>query len=146
LTTANVVNNTVSLTSPLGETSPVGEMRPFTSSPVSTLPYEFNLTSIISVSEEAFEFVVRNPETSVSFRISEELSEELRSLKIDAEGEMRLMRDAESPDWQGLVIEFRIKDMSYPEILGLWDRVSKEAFEKIDPEAARKIDIVLSRS
>ena len=121
-------------------------LKPFLPSVDSTGDWQlFIMPPIPHMSDEVLMFLERNPETYMSLPLFEELSGTFRSLNVDATGEMRLIHDVESPDWEGLVFEFKIKNKSYPEILELWDKVTQEEFKKLDPRAAKKIEIILSR-
>jgi len=76
-------------------------------------------------------------------KASMRVAELLMGKHVGFDAEVSLFRDPESRDYEIYMVRFKLRGLSYDEVLDLWDEASRRAHSDLPPETSEKVCIVL---
>lgn len=96
------------------------------------------------IADEVFELVGRHPQLGEFVQASASAIQLLADKKVPFLVHVSQAVDVESPEWQGLSIEFHVELSNFDDLLALWDELAKAVFDHLSPDSAKMVEVIVS--
>lgn len=104
-------------------------------------PILFSKPMAIRLDPTVEKFIIAN-NLSTAIEVFTEVEKGLRKKTVDQQGQMTVEVDEEDPSWTTLVIEFKVRNMPYTDLLSLWEVFSDKFYAPLDRRVKEKVRLV----